>query len=305
MIRKVFFTGATMICLALLNSPASAQTVPNRSESGAGLPVQADVGENLLEMTDAEKREYRGLLKEASTMMGRVGIANIALLHDITGEAADNIKKALIIARKLEDQTPKFDAVLIKLGKLKYHLASGETYNYWLPMGNDAFLIDGLDADYLLSRQQKPGVDDARMVKTKVTLDVKQVRDSLEEAATAMNTKDYGDAQVALLQAAQSTFIDETVDDPTLESAHDNLLLAQKLAKGKDYDGVGLALSHTSDGLKAYQATLEAGKFAQVEKLQAEISALRADIAKHDPSVAAVIEARISAWIHDVESLML
>lgn len=61
-------------------------------------PAQADVGQKSSPMTDSNKQEYKSMLQEASTMMGHVGIANIALLHNMTDEATDNVQKALTIA---------------------------------------------------------------------------------------------------------------------------------------------------------------------------------------------------------------
>ena len=168
--------------------------------------AQTDASQKSLPMTDSNKQEYKSMLQEASTMMGHVGIANIALLHNMTDEATDNVQKALTIARKLEGQTTQLNADLIKLGKFKYHSASGDTHDYWLPMENDTFVVNELDSEYLKSKQPKAAEVDAQVVNTIVALDVKQVRDSLEKAASAISVKNYGDAQVALSNAEQSTF---------------------------------------------------------------------------------------------------
>ena len=243
------------------------------------------------------------MLKESSTMMGYVGIANIALLYNMTDEATDNVQKALTIARKLEGQTAQLNADLIKLAKLKYRSASGELHDYWLPIENDTFVISDLDSEYLKSKEPKAAEEDTQIVNTKVTLDVKQVRDSLEKAASAISARNYGDAQVALLNAEQSTFTSETIGELPLVTARDNLALARELVKSKDYEGASFALNHEKDALKEYQKTAKKEKSTQVEKLQTEISALQAEIAKDKPSVAANIEKRISAWMHKIEGL--
>jgi hypothetical protein len=61
------------------------------------------------------------------------------------------------------------------------------------------------------------------VVNTKVSLDVKQVRDSLEKAASAISAKNYDDAQAALFNAEQSTFSLETIGELPLVTARDNL----------------------------------------------------------------------------------
>ncbi len=269
----------------------------------AATPAQADAGQKSSPATDSNKQEYKSMLQEASTMMGHVGIANIALLHNMTDEATDNVQKALTIARKLEGQTTQLNADLMKLGKFKYHSASGDTHDYWLPMSDDTFVVSALDSEYLKSKQPKAAEVDAQVVNTKVVLDVKQVRDSLEKAVSAISTKHYDDAQVALFNAEQSTFSVETIGEVPLVTARDNLALAKELAKSKDYDGASFALNHAKVALKEYQKTAEKDKAAQVAKLQTEISALQTEIAKDKPSVAANIEKRISGWMHEIEGL--
>jgi len=300
--KTVLLAGAAIIGLSLFGGPATAQTAP--SGGTAAKPAQTDAGQKPPAMTDAEKLEYKGMLKDASTMMGHVGIANIALLHDLTDEAKDNVQKALTIARALEIKTDKLNADAIKVGRIKFHTSSGDTHDYWLPIENDSFIVSDMDMGYMLSKNPKMAVADAQMVNTKVTLDVKQVRDSLEKAATAISIKNYGDAQVALFGAVQSTFTDETVSNLPLVTVHDNLVLARELAKTKDYDGATFALNHAKDALTEYQKTATGDKATQSKKLQAEISALQAEIAKDRGSIVANLEKHLSAWLHDVEALM-
>ena len=83
----------------------------------------------------------------------------------------------------------------------------------------------------------------------------------------------------------------------------DNLALARELSRSKDYAGASFALSHAKDALKEYQGTAGKTKSAQAEKLQTEISALQAEIARDKPSMVTNIENRISGWMHDIESL--
>lgn len=254
-------------------------------------------------MVSEDKQEFKTMLKDASTMMGYVGIANIALLHNMTDEAADTVQKALTIARKLEGQTAQFNAKSLKLGKLKYKSPTGESHNYWLPIENDTFVVDALNSEYLMSKEPKAAEVDAQLVNTTVTLNTKQVRDYLEKASSAISIRNYGDAQLALLNAQMSTFTEDTISELPLATTLDNLTLARELVKSKDYAAASFALKHAKDALKEYQKSAGKDNALQADKLQTEISALQAEIAKDKMSVVATIEKRIGSWIDRVKSL--
>jgi hypothetical protein len=253
----------------------------------------------------ADNKKYRHMMKEASSMMGHLGIANIALLHNMTDEATKNIQEALKVARKLEVQTAKLNMDLMKIGKVQYHSVTGELHDFWLPLVNDRFAVTNLDSEYLKSREPKAAEADAQAVSVKVMLDVKQVRDSLEAAAAAIRSKNYSDAQLALLNAQQSTFTDESVNELPLATAHDNLVLASQLVKSKDYDGASFALNHAKDALKAYQDTAEKNKSAMAGKLETDIATVQAKISQgeHKPSELAKIEKHIEGWMHKIEHM--
>jgi hypothetical protein len=269
----------------------------------ASAPAQANASQSAPSVTDMNSPEYKSMLREASTMMGHVGVANVALLYNLTDEAKNNVQQALTIARKLEGQTIQLNADFIKFGKLKYRSADGAHHDYWLPVMNDSFAVRNLDSDYLNFKHPNAEEEDAQMVNTKVVLDVQQVRNSLEKAATAIGAKNYTGAQIALINAEQSTFADETISEVPLVTARENLVLARELAKSKDFVGANFALNHAKDALTEYQKTVEKKKSAQVEKLQTEISGLRTEIAKGNPSYVADIEKRVNGWIHEIESI--
>jgi hypothetical protein len=267
-------------------------------------PAQASASQPSPTMSVADKQEFKSMQQDASTMMGHVGIANIALLYNLTDEANKNVQQALTIARKLEGQTAQLNTDVAKFGKLKFNSTSGESHDYWLPIENDTFVVSNLDSEYLKSKQPKEAEEDAQVINTKVVLDVKMVRNSLEKAMTAISAKNYPDAQVALLNAEQSTFTGDTISELPLVTAHDNLMLAKSLAKSKDYDGASFALSHAKDALTEYQKTAVKEKSTEAGKLQAEISALQSEITKDKPSVVANIEKRIDGWVHKVDGWM-
>jgi hypothetical protein len=252
----------------------------------------------------ADKQEYDGMLKESYTMMGYVGVANIALLYNLTDEATDNVQKALTIARKLEGQTAKLNADYIKVGKIKYHSANGDTQDYWLPVVDDTFVVDNLDAEYLKSKQPKAEEEDAQTVTTKVELDTKEIRDSLEKAAAAITARNYGDAEGFLITAEQSTFTDQTATTLPLVTARDNLALGKAFVKSKDYDGASFALNHAKNTLEEYRKTADKDNAVQAEKLQTAISDLQTEIAKDRLSLGADIEKSISSWIDDIKGLI-
>jgi hypothetical protein len=251
-----------------------------------------------------DKQAYNSMLQESSVMMGHVAAANIALLYILPDEAAENVQKALTIANKLEVQTVQLNADFSKFGKLKYRNAAGEMHDYWLPIVNDTFVVGNLDSEYLKSKQLVEAEEDAQLVTTEVILDVKQVRDSLETAATALSTKNYTGAEIALLNAETSTFTGNIIRELPLVSARDNLMLAQNLSKSKDYEGASFALNHAKDAMTEFEKTASKEKTIEVDKLKTEISALQAEIVKDKTSVITNIEKRISAWVQKVDSLI-
>jgi hypothetical protein len=270
----------------------------------AATPASVNTVQPSSSTTGAVKQEYSEAQQEAATMMGHVGIASIALSYNITDEAANNVQQALTIAQKLERQTVQLNADNLKFGKLKYHSASGTSQDYWLPVMNNSFIVSDLDSEYLKSKQPKAAEEDAQVINTNVLLNVKQVTDSLEKAATAISAKNYGDAQAALSNAEQSTFTDQIISELPLATARDNLGLARALVKSKDYDGASFALNHAKDALTEYQQTADSGKASQSKQLQTEISALQSEIAKDKPSVIASAERHIDNWMHKIETMM-
>ena len=243
------------------------------------------------------------MLKEASRMMGHVGIANIALLHNLEHEAAINLHKALRISSKLEKQTAQLNADIMQFGKLKYHTPAGETRDYWLPVENDAFVVDNLTSEYLKLKEPHAAEEDAQLINTRVTLDTKAVHASLEKAAAALKAKNYIDAQLALLAATQSSISAETVRELPLVTAKDNLALAKVLVKSKDSPGAKFALNHAAEALADYQQVTGKEKSSAAATVRTEIAALQKEIAQDKPSVLGSIEKRIDVWIHRLANL--
>ena len=266
-------------------------------------PTSMEATQKAPAMNDKEKQEYKSMLTEASQMMGHVAIANIALLHNLPDEATENVQKALTIATKLEGQTAQLNADSMKLGKLSYHFVSGESHDYWLPVENNAFVVSSLDSEFMKSKKPKAAAEDAQIVTTKITLNTKQVLNSLEKASRALSAKDYGNAQVALFNAMDSTISRETISELPLVTAQDNLVLAKELLKSKDFDGASYALNHAKNALADYKKDAGKDKSAEAGKLQAEISALQKEMKTDKPSASAKIENHIENWIHTVEKL--
>ena len=302
--KTALLAGTAIIGLSLLSGSAVAQNASGNSFDAAVKPSEAVATPKPSSMTDADKREYKRALKEASTMMGHVGIANIALLHNITDEATENVRKALIIARELELQTARLNADAIKLGLLKYHSANGEKHDYWLPIENDTLIVNNIDAEFLMAKEPKAAMDDAQIVNTKVTLDVQRVRELLEKATSAISAGNYIDAQAALSNAEQSTFTYRTISELPLATIRDNLALAKELAKTKDYEGASFALTHAKNGLLEYKKTAKDSEVKQLEILSDGISALQTRISKDRPSIVDIIETRIGGWVHEIESII-
>jgi hypothetical protein len=251
-------------------------------------------------LSPAEELQYKQMLKSASAMLGHISIANIALLHDMIPEASANTKSALEQARALEAQTSSLNADLIKSGRITY-TADGKTKDFWLPLVNDALVVRSVDADY--AKASKPSVEeaDAEVVHTRIFLNTHDVREGLEKADAAFRTKNYGEAEARLTEAANSTFTHETVKEMPLLSARDNLILARELAKDKNYKAADFALSHAQQYLKQYESSAPAAGGDKAKKLEQEISDLQASISKNEPSALGSVEEKITAWVHNLE----
>lgn len=277
---------------------------PSGADSTAAESAKADTSSHASSkaMTDQEQKQYREMVVQASRLMGHVGIANIAVLHDMIPEATANTKAALEIARKLESETGQFNSEMMKLGKLQFKTDKGQ-HDFWLPVLNDAFAVRTIDSEYMKSKKPNVEIADAQLVHTRVMLDTKAVLASLEKADAALKAKNYGEAQSALNSAADSAFTEQDVHEMPLETVRDNLVLARELAKDKNYGSAGFALSHAEETLKEYQSAAGKEHAAKVEQLHKEVVAMKAEIAKGKPSLLKETEAKISKWIHEVEQL--
>lgn len=253
-------------------------------------------------LTEQEKKQYQEMVAQASKLMGHIGIANIALFHDMLPEATANVKAALETARKLEAETDQFNTEMMKLGKIKYKTAKG-SHDFWLPVLNDAFAVRTVDAEYMKSKKPSVEIVDAKLVHTSVELDTKAIRGNLENADAALQAKNYGEVQAALSAAADSTFTEQDISDLPLETVRDNLILARALAKDKNYGSAKFALGHAQDTLKEYQAAAPKDNSEVAQKLQKEIAATQADIVKGSPNVLKEIESKITKWVVELEHL--
>lgn len=271
--------------------------------SSSTTSVHIASGQIVSSMTNANKQKYNRIQQETNSMMGHMGIANIALLYSMTSEAAVSVQKARVIACKLERQTSQLNDEIMKLGKIKIHTPTGESHDYWLPIENDTFVVNKLDSVYLKSKEPNAVEEDAQMVNIKAVLNTKQVCDSLMNAEAAINAKKYGDAQVALQNAQQSIVGIEILSTLPLITARDNLVLARELAKSKDYTGASFALNYAKVALNEYQKTANKEKSELVEYLQTEIKVLQKEIAMNKHPVITNVEKRISNWIKKIKAL--
>ena len=216
-------------------------------------------------------------------MLGRVSIASIALLHNLTDAVTVNIQKALAIATKLKGQPAELNANTIKFGKLKYRSAAGEIQYYWLPMENDTFVVNNLDSEYLQSKKAGVEEEDAQIVYSLVALDTKRELESLQKAAAAMSAKNYSEAQIALFTAMHSTISEETISELPLVTAHDNLVLARELFKSKELAGARFALNHAKEAMTEYQKTAGKEKSTQAKNSRLKSASCRRKSQKTNP----------------------
>jgi len=268
------------------------------------LIAQAATTPSSASVPNAGDLQYKTMVDNASKMMGYVAVANIALLHNLIPEATTNTAEALSIARTLEDQTRQFNMEMMKLGKLKYGIPGGKEFDYWLPVVDDQFAVDTMDAVYLKTRANQPDIaeEDAQMLSTKVALDTKTVRDALDKASEDIKAKNYSDAQFALMTAASSTFSFSAVNEEPLATARDNLLLAKLLSKNRDYKGAAFALDHAKSALKLYMQTATPEQKQKADKLEADIEEMQKQIEQNKPDFLQTIDNRIHVWLQDLAS---
>lgn len=270
--------------------------------------LPAPLGNTILQAQSAETTlpapHEESLLLQASTIMGHIGVADIALLHEIYPEATANIKFALDATRDLIQETELFSSSHpVTLANLSYR-SPKEERNFWLPLIGSHLVVRTMDGYFLNTKKPDIQVTDAEIVYYRIYLNVKTVLEKLEDAERALKNKSYKDAEFAIQEAIRGTFIDHfTLDDP-FASIQDHLVLANELVKDRNYTSAALSLGHARSLIISFSTRLPGQN-----KQRKTLTALLADItdvqthlfkaSTNASSLDADNEKILDRWIHD------
>lgn len=247
------------------------------------------------------------LRKDASKLLADVNIANIALLHNMHGEAVSHVKSAVELAKNLERQVKKYNSSdPIKFGKIRYKKNQAE-YNYWLPLVDETFVSRTL-SDLKLS-QKAPDVQliDSHAISEFVAIDTKLLREKVQAAQQSIRENDLDRAALLLDEATESVYRETESDPLPLDSVRDNLILTKELLHDKNYKSARISLDYADQILKSVQN----GEVKNEEEDQKTLASLRSDmnelktkLAKSDPSTFQWLEQHVKASLEKVEKLL-
>lgn len=186
-------------------------------------------------------------IDESAIVLGRIGVAKLALVHGLKGEARANIKSAIDAAQGLRPNTPKFS---MAFGLLSYKTSSGEGRSF-VPLVGGAFSARMLDEKLLKSGATKTELTDAEVTHAQVGINGDAVKAGLQKSEEALR-RGQGDAALAVLNGITDAALtpSETAQG-TLQLARDSLMLAQQLLKDRDFRAAAFAAGHAREALSA------------------------------------------------------
>jgi hypothetical protein len=193
----------------------------------------------------------REVLDGSAVVLGRVGVAQLALAYGFKGEAQANIKFALDTTDQLKTRATKFgisDPVLF--GRLAYKVGGGAG-ECFLPLLHGAFSTPLLPEKLLKSRAAVAELTDAVIVPAQVFIDVTEMRKDLQQASDALKSGRPDQASAALGDITTNALTSGEQEAPTVRTALDNLTLAQQLLHNHDFKAAGFAADHAREALTA------------------------------------------------------
>jgi len=233
----------------------------------------------------------------AHKMLGHINLAQIALDLNMPAEARKQIERARVLEETLSARMPgttfssSFD-----YGKVAYK-DKALLADQYIPIIDDVFLVS--DYETIFRRAKELDLDElsAGIMHLGVSLDLREVRDGLHQAAVAVDSHDYGVAKVALSDVFKGAIVDEEeVDDPKLLLA-ENLALAKAFVDDQQYDSARLTLNHVNDRIKnARKQEFAAIDKASLDRFSSEIDQMSADLRKKDPSMLQRVSDDLSRW---------
>jgi hypothetical protein len=239
----------------------------------------------------------------AHKMMGHISLAQMALDMKLPDEAATQIMRAKSLEETLAADRPELTLnSSFEYGKITFDDES-VVKDHYIPVIDDVLLVSDYAGIYAHGKAVDVNQESAGVMHLSVSVDLQQVRTSLDQATQAINDERYTAAETALEDVFKNAIVDEQeVDDPRLLIA-ENLALAKAFVDEGQYDSARLTLDHVKDHIKiARKENLAGMDEATLDKFTTELDEMRADLRKKDPNMLARISTRLSGWSSTVSS---
>ncbi len=196
------------------------------------------------------------VLSNSAIVLGRIGVAKLALAYGLKGEAQANIRFAIDTAEVLKASATKFSLKdPMTFGRLSYRSPVGDGQSF-VPFLKGAFSTQVLDEKLLRSGDAtRTELTDAEIASVQVSIDGNELMDDLAKAETAMKMNKPDDALSALNAITEASLTPEKTAQGTLQLARDSLGLAQQFLRDKDYKAAAFAAGHAHDALAAAART--------------------------------------------------
>ena len=195
------------------------------------------------------------VLSNSAIVLGRIGVAKMALAYGLKGEAQATVKTAIDTAQALKASATKFSLKdPMTFGRLTYKTSAGTEQSY-VPFVGGSFSARVFDEKLLKSGATKTEITDAQIVRVGVAIDGNELMDDLAKAETALKMDKPDDALASLNAITDASLTPSKGEANTLELARDSLALAQQLLKDKDYKAAAFAADHAHDVLAAAAKT--------------------------------------------------
>lgn len=186
-------------------------------------------------------------LKDSAVVLGRIGVAKLALAYGLKGEAQANIKSAIDAVEELKDKAPKFS---MSFARISYKTSSGAGQSL-VPLVGGHLSAHVLDEKLLKSGATKTELTDTQVARAEVALDAAAVKAGLEKAEDALKRGKPEDARIALDALDGASLAVGVAGPGTLQLARDSLALAQQLLKDRDFKAAAFAADHAREALSA------------------------------------------------------
>ena len=195
------------------------------------------------------------VLNNSTSILGRIGVAKLALAYGLKGEAQANIKSAIDTAQVLKASATRFSLKdPISFGRLSYKTPDGAGQSL-VPFIKGAFSARVLDEKLLKSGAVKAELTDAQIAQAQVSIDGNELKADLGKAEDALKMGKPDEALAALDAITDASLTMSAAGPGTLQLARESLALAQQLLKDKDYKAAGFAAGHAKEALMAAAGT--------------------------------------------------